>query len=413
MSDAVQFLLDHRSLCESLRRAAEGAVSVRILAAWATCGAGVECLRECRAQHKRAVIGTTFAVTEPEALHRLMRLGFDVRVVDRLPNGGTFHPKVYLFEQRDGTFVAALGSANLTDAAFARNSEAMVRMHLPAASASSLVAHFESCWRGDVVRPVTNAWFEAYAERYRIALLNRERDFAQAERGRGQARKQSQAAPQTSDLHGLMQSDWTEYLQSLSGRKDMQEGYLDAADDSYLHTLSLVTPLLRSGLATADQQSIGRVLGRHGCGWLGTVQLRRGRGARIGTDGELRALVDDCVRPLWNASSDSDCFDGARGVFSRLGAIDGIGPGFITRILAIARPDRFYSCNEASSAGLASLFGVPRSRLGEWEGYREGLSVVYSTRWYTSPEPANTRSKRLWNARVALLDAYAYQHPED
>lgn len=412
MLSAVQFLIDHHSLRDSLRRAAHGAVSVRILAAWATCGVGVECLSNCRAPHKRAVIGTTFAVTEPAALQRLMRLGFDLRVVDQLPNGGTFHPKMYLFEQPDGTFVTLVGSANLTDAAFTRNSEVLVRMHMAAASVSKLVTHFERCWSGDSAQPVTDAWFDAYAERYRIALLNRERDIARAERTPGQARVAAQAVPKVSDLHALMQSDWTDYVRKISDRADLQDGYLDADNDSYLHTLSLVTPLLRSGLATVDQKSVARILGRHECGWLGTVQLMRGRAARLGDDAELRALVDDCLRPLWNAASDADCLAGAEGVFERLGLIDGFGPGFITRILAIARPDRFYSCNVASSSGLASLFGVPNSRLCQWKGYRDGLNVVYSTRWYNSPEPSNDRLKRLWNARVALLDAYAYQMPK-
>jgi hypothetical protein len=189
----------------------------------------------------------------------------------------------------------------------------------------------------------------------------------------------------------------------------MQTGYLDAANDSYLHTLSLVTPLLRAGLATADQKSIGRILGRHDCGWLGTVQLMRGRAAKFGNDVDLRALVDDSIRSLWSATSDSDCFAGAEQVFRQLGAIDGFGPGFITRVLAIARPDRFFSYNKASCDRLASLFGIPKSKLEVWDGYQDGLRVVYSTRWYRSPIPESSRMKRLWNARVALLDAYAYQ----
>lgn len=405
----MDFLLDHKSLCEAFRQAAAGAVSVRVLAAWATCGAGIDCLRECRAGYKRAIIGTTFAVTEPEALHRLMRHGFDLRVVDRLPNGGTFHPKAYLFEQPDGSFIAMLGSANLTDAAFARNAEVMVRATLQAPSASKLLVHFEDYWDSGFAKPVSNEWFHEYTERYRTAMLSRERDLAQAERERGHTRKSGRVTPQTSDVHDLMQSDWSEYVRRLSNRKDMPDDYLDGRDDSYLQALSVATPLLRSGFATADQKSVARIMGRLDCGWLGTVHLMRGRGAKIYNDADLRGLVDDCIRPLWNVTSDSECLSGAREVFRRLRAIDGFGPGFITRILAIARPDRFYSCNDASCSGLASLFGVAKSNLGDWEGYEEGLNVVYSTRWYTSPEPANARMKRLWNARVALLDAYAYQ----
>lgn len=409
MPEAVQFLLDHNSLCDSLRRAAAGAVSARILTAWATCGAGIDCLRACRAPDRRAIIGTTFAATEPEALHKLMRLGFEVRVIDQLPDGGTFHPKVYLFGQRDGTIVVMLGSANLTHAAFTTNAEAMVLTRVPRTAASQLVELFEGYWCCSAVGPITDEWFEAYVDKYGVAVSSRKDSLARAERGSRRVNASSPWMVSSSDLHDLMQSDWAQYVRRLSSRTDLQEGYLDAADDSYLHTLSLVTPLLRSGLANADQRSIARILGRLECGWFGTVHLMRGRGAHLASDIELRALVDESIRDLWHARSDADCVAGAQRAFERLGAIEGLGPGFITRMLAIARPDRFYSCNKASRDGLASLFGMSKSRLSEWDGYKEGLAVVYSTRWFNAPRPARPRSRRLWLARVALLDAYAYQ----
>ncbi|MGH7243399.1 MAG: phospholipase D family protein [Phycisphaerales bacterium] len=395
----------------ALSEAAQTAHSVRILAAWATCGAGLECLRHCDAAHKQAIIGTAFAGTEPEAFHSLIRMGFDVRAIDQLPNCATFHPKLYLFEQRDGDFTVILGSANLTDAAFTRNAEALVRLSLPRTAALPLIAYFTEYWTARGTHPIDDLWFEEYTKRYKLALATRAPSFAQTQGRRSGPQPSAQTSARTSDLQGLMQSDWGGYVQLLSQRSDMPRDYLDGKTDSYLQVLSMTSPALRAGLVNADRRAIARILGQFDCGWLGTERLMRGRGAQIYNDQPLRQLVDDYIRPLWETDVESDCIGAAESVFIKLAEVDGLGPAFITRILTIARPDRFYSCNAASRTSLASLFGVSKSKLGEWSGYRTGLEMIYSTNWYRSPEPTNSRMINLWKARVALLDSYAYQSP--
>jgi len=113
MIPKVTFLLDDRAICDAMSDAAQHAVSIRIMAAWATTGEGLTCLTKCKAVNRRAIVGTCFAATEPAAIEELMRLGFELRIVEVIPNGGTFHPKVYIFAMADGSQVVLLGSANL------------------------------------------------------------------------------------------------------------------------------------------------------------------------------------------------------------------------------------------------------------------------------------------------------------
>lgn len=413
MNDTVRFLLDDKTVCETMSQAAKDAVSVRILAAWATQGAGLNCFSACAAARKQAIIGTCFAVTEPDALHGLIRQGFDLRVVHQLPSGGTFHPKVYLFERSDGGWTALLGSANLTDAAFTRNAEAMVEVALTAESAAPLNAFFDGHWKSAHAKEITDEWFEWYKAEYEAAAQRRSRDIAEAERRKKSSPKQATASPRTSQLQDLMKSDWAGYVRRLAARKDLGPRFLDGDDNSYLRTLSLTSPTLRSGFAKADPDDVGRVMGKSdNCGWLGRVHLMRGRGAKIYRDQALRALVDRCLQPLWATSGEQESLDAARDIFTALRKVDGFGPGFITRMLTVAKPDHFYSLNAASEDGLASLFGIPKARLRTWEGYEEGLKVVYATQWYKSAPPTDKKMKRLWDARVALLDAYAYTPTE-
>ncbi len=409
MINNVRFLLDDKAICKAMSQSAKTAVSVRVLAAWATMGAGLNCLSSCTAARKEAIIGTRFSVTEPEALHGLIRQGFDLRILHSLRGGGTFHPKVYLFECPDGTWTALVGSANLTDAAFSRNAEVMVELSLTNEGAADLNALFDGHWKSAHPGKITDEWFERYKEGYEAAKQKRAQDIAKAERPKNSPLKRSTASPKTSQLQGLMKSDWAGYVRRLAVRKDLGDRFLDGGRSSYLRTLSLTGPILRSGLAEAEHEDISRAMGRSDyCGWLGTVHLISGRGAKIYRDRALRALVDRYLEPLWELRGEHQSLEAGRAAFASLGKIDGFGPGFITRMLTLARPDLFYSLNAASVDGLASLFGIPKARLRTWEGYEEGLKIVFATQWYNSPSPTDNKMKHLWDARVALLDAYAY-----
>src|SRR5512139_914259 len=58
------------------------------------------------------LVTTTFGSTTPEALALARELDIDVRVYN--PGQSTFHPKVYLGIDGDGSARAFIGSANLT-----------------------------------------------------------------------------------------------------------------------------------------------------------------------------------------------------------------------------------------------------------------------------------------------------------
>jgi hypothetical protein len=102
-----------------------------------------------------------------------------------------------------------------------------------------------------------------------------------------------------------------------------------------------------------------------------------------------------------------------RGVLEELVAISGIAMGVATRLLSVARPDRYFPVNAGSIPGLQKHLGPTHheSEARRVDTYFGLLEQVRGFRWYTSPKP-DVRSlpeeRFAWSARAALLDAVLF-----
>jgi len=126
---------------------------------------------------------------------------------------------------------------------------------------------------------------------------------------------------------------------------------------------------------------------------------------RSGDREKVRALLRDVqTRPLQALRT------GAAEAFAELCAIDGFGPAFATRLLALARPDGFIVLNNKSGEWLRAASGL--SFTNNKRLYPELIQWLWQQEWYLAPEPGDPDERRAWKLRAALLDAYAY-HPDD
>ena len=123
--------------------------------------------------------------------------------------------------------------------------------------------------------------------------------------------------------------------------------------------------------------------------------------------GPNREAIQNIVLDV--VAADDDAFPQL--AFESYGAlqdVDGVGPGIATRLLTLARPDRFVSVNRASRDGLASFFDLARTTLGKPHNYADLLTAIYDQDWYMEPAPANAREFAIWGIRTALLDSFVY-----
>jgi hypothetical protein len=97
-------------------------------------------------------------------------------------------------------------------------------------------------------------------------------------------------------------------------------------------------------------------------------------------------------------------------ILARMCDFRGMGRGFATRLLTLARPDAFVVVNNKSVAWLRQATGLTLA--GKQRTYSNLLRWMAGQEWYQSAEPSDALGRRLWRIRAALLDAFAYQ-PRD
>lgn len=84
------------------------------------------------------------------------------------------------------------------------------------------------------------------------------------------------------------------------------------------------------------------------------------------------------------------------------------GVGTASRLLAMKRPDLFMCIDSKNRSQVAGAFAVTGSSLQTFDGYWDLLLRIWKCPWWRAPQPKQSIERRLWKARVALLDAVYY-----
>ena len=148
-------------LLSAFRKRLDSSVRVDIATAWATEGDALTALLESTEREEapakvRVIVGLHGYTTTPGALRKLRR-SVDLRVV---PGEPLFHPKVYIFSERNGKRLAWVGSANLTGKGFGSNEEVMFQTR----STTPLVAWFKRQW--SKVGPLDSRLLKRYIDEH-------------------------------------------------------------------------------------------------------------------------------------------------------------------------------------------------------------------------------------------------------
>ena len=381
-------LLTEDDLLPRFREHLSWATDIDLATAWATSHEGLRALQRQRpSPNVRAVVGLWGNLTEPVTLRTLDGIG-QLRGLDA---GRRFHPKVFIF-RGGGKSVAWIGSANFTSGGFELNDEAVFET----SDTGSVQDWFDDLWaRTD---PLDDDAIKAYAESRKI--------------------HPPPPAPRPRTTPGLDPllllegvGDWSSYVEAL----EQCDGWW-----SHHHSWSVLgerdswretAEVLHDVVARPDWQALGpydrhRLLGRAPGEYWALFGRMRPAALKTVFGADLRA-IHDIVRRAATAADDAFpklAFDSYRA----LRGIDGVGPGIATRLLTLARPDRFVSVNGASKDGLSASFGLPSSTLGNPAGYERLLTAIYDEDWFRNPTPRNARERAISRLRCALLDSFVY-----
>jgi len=365
------------------------ATEIDLATAWATSNAGLRALQRRSPSPKvRAIVGLWGNVTEPFALRKLAKLG-QLRSADP---SRRFHPKVFLFRGA-GRSVAWIGSANFTSGGFGMNEEALFETSDTASVQNWFVDLWGQC------DPLDASAISDYAKSRQMdppPLPPRSRD-----------------APNQTPLQ-LLEGvrDWRSFVSALeqcdgwwSNRRPWS---VLGEHGSWRETVEVLHDVASqrdwSGLEDYDRRRLLGLTQEESWALLGRM-----RQSSLNTVfGSNREKIQDAVLAVTTANA-SDfpqvAFDSYEALWWN---VDGVKEGIATRLLTLARPDRFVSLNNGSRVGLARCFGLRPSTLGHPRNYRRLLTKIYNQEWYSEPTPRSARERAVYWMRTALLDCFVY-----
>ncbi len=138
----------------------------------------------------RILTGDYMGVTEPAALYRLLDLKDDCQTDTRMTGNLDcrvfntsdaigFHPKAYIIGSRNGSFVAYLGSSNLTESGLCRGIEWNYRLTdgKEPTAIHVLRREFDRLFASRQVVPLSGDWIRSYEDRWKARNLSSRRSF--------------------------------------------------------------------------------------------------------------------------------------------------------------------------------------------------------------------------------------------
>lgn len=354
---------------------------------------------------KRLAVGTHFHQTDPDLLEALQEVP-GARVVSN-SSAGTFHPKIYLF-RTDDKFSLILGSPNFTRAAFSINHEAA--LFIEGNTSEQLYADVS-----DSIKDVWNAanlisagFLRAYRLKHnatRLARIDLETDLPIS------------LPPSNSDYSNLLDDDWTAFVNRVKsdpvhdivGRvaimdqarvwfaqvphfASMTEGQRKAIAGTYAR--NEVKP---SEVPNLDWAWFGSMVGAGV--FKGLVKSR--------PEGLSTALN---IIPRTGIVNEAD-FEEFKRIFldSFENAERGGGIATASRLLAVKRPDYFVCVDSANKSKLSEAIGIKMSHITLDSYWSHVVRPLLCSPWWSSPRPNDDLEGRIWDSRMACIDAFCYE----
>jgi hypothetical protein len=341
------------------------------------------------------VVGLDFHQTDPQFLKRFRPWAR----VHETGDGTTFHPKIYVF-RHGRRFDAILGSSNLTRGGFGGNVEANVHLHGSTDDGTFIqLTRFIEDLAGRGLQMSTEE-IDRYEREWR-------RRHPEIER----ARKFKPSAPRRPSSGSVsLHVDWPAFVRGMQRAASSTGHHIyprRGESLGYLGVVEEVQGLFRrhrrlSSMSEAQRQKVAGLLSGYGYfGWM------RGAGLFAHYVNNEPARLDAALDriPARPSSIGPAQFDAFVRTITRT---KGLGrPAVGSRLLAMKRPDVFLCLDSENRAGLAESFGFTPSELNTYEGYLALHEVLWQCPWHKSPRPKD-RSNRIWDARVALVDAFFY-----
>ena len=377
---------------------------------WAVAWAGIssQCfakLKKNKKKIKQIVVGTHFYQTHPDFIKEFIK-SEKVRFVSRTDD--LFHPKIFLFENGPKkNWALFIGSANFTEAAFTRNTEAVVLIEPGDTSSNTL--------REQAKNLIEESWKSA--ERYDSKKLKGYRGFWKRYKSKLDVLGERYGTDLGQGKKPLHQSDiatmsWRDFCKKIK-IKDEQliiEDRLKALDKAAKYFQKCMHSNMHfKDLDEWERKAIAGTLKdkselANTMAWFGSMKGAGFFCKAVRENNSKLSKALDAIPFYAQPVSKSDY----RRFVDTFEQVEGSGIATGTRLLAMKRPDIFVCFDSANQRKLCNDFGISVSKMTFERYWDEIIARILSSEWWNEPKPVNKLEKRVWKYRSAFLDAIYY-----
>ncbi|WP_072762066.1 phospholipase D family protein [Rhodanobacter sp. OK091] len=393
----LELISSNKKLVNTLSRLIEDYTEIQFAVAWATSGNSVfELLQTHYGRISRAVIGTHFYQTHPDVLDAFHGLK-EVRFV--LQPSGVFHPKIFLFRNRD-FWEALIGSANLTNGALGKNSETMLLVGGAIGEPNNLEHKMgrliEEYW-GDA-KTIKKSEAKAYRQIWeqKRAMLDR----LNGQYGSNRASRSPTESP-------VMSMAWRDYFKAV--KADPYHGFENRCDilaivrkafaenDSFAE-MDLAMRKTIAGLPNDEEDRWG---------WFGSMQGAGYYHQAVNNNNEhISRALDHIPRRGTVTRSQYESYIAE---FIKAFPNGKHGVAIASRLIALKRPDQFICLDGKNQKALCDDFSIKQSGMNYERYWDEIIGRIMDTPWWNSERPKNKIEGAVWDGRAAMLDAIFYE----
>lgn len=365
---------------------------------WAVAWAGndFDALGKLKGHQKKIaklIVGLHFYQTHPAFIEEFI----DHRGVRFImqPNG-TYHPKIYLFEDDADNWELLIGSANFTKTAFTQNCEANLLISSKDKTDISIQ---------EVYQWISDKWAEG--KMYTRKELKRYKEIYETTK----RKRDNLSTPFHKEFATKIDMYfWEEYVYQL---RQMHENeltgrlmVLDMAQElfkeySSLRNMSLLDRKRIAGLINKKSKNEDDLFWR----WFGAMT---GSGTFHNHINQNEQIISDALDfiPLTGEVSRSDYENYIR----RFKQVESDNPiGTATRLLAMKRPDTFVCICGGNREKLCERLGITPSTLNVDTYWEVIVERIRGTFWYKDSCEKDEQDAKLKNYQVAMLDMIFYK----
>jgi len=397
----MRFLADPHEIETAVSELLDKCKSLRWAVAWASHNLPLfDKLKTHQGKIEQLSVGIHFYQTHPDFIGTFI----DNPCVQFVMNpDGVFHPKLYLFEHKDGSWDCITGSPNFTHGGFSSNSEVAVCFDSNDVDAADAYAKIDSSLNEFFAKGKSLSPKDLSA--YRQIWKRQQRRLASLSGTYSPPTKKTKPKKSPLDVP-LFIMEWSEYYESVKeDTEHTTEGRLAVLEEAlrlfsaHQHFHEMDDKHRNSIAGFRRSQEIDWL-------WFGSMKGAFAFKKLVNqNDHQVSAALDEI--PLTGEVTHSH-FDRYVSVLRHAFSDGGLATATASRLLAMKRPDYFVCLDSKNQNKLCEAFQIPKSvDLDDyWEKVVERL---IDSNWWNADQPQDPQQKRIWLGRAAFLDVLFYE----